>query len=188
MKQFILASALAVACATATAAAPVSNDLYAGFGVGPSQQDISVNGYSDSNELTAYNFNGGYKFNPNFALEIGYAGFSKNSGGDANVSASIEPNSYYAAAVGIYPVSQAFSIYGKLGVARSRTRISARLFTQTFATTQSETTLAAGFGVSYAVAPNIDLTLEYLNLGKVVKEDGFDVKAAQLTVGARFSF
>ena len=187
MKQFILAAAITLTCGAA-AAAPAATNLYVGVGVGSAQQKIEVDGYSDTISKTAFNLNGGYKFDQNFALEVGYASFGKASGSEDGVSASIEPTSFYVAGVATYPVSPVFSVYGKLGAARNRTKLSATIGTDSFSNTQTETTLVAGVGVAYTVAPNIDLTLEYLNFGKAVDTNGVTVKPSQLTVGARFAF
>lgn len=188
MKRTIVAAALILSCGVAAAATAPASNLYVGAGVGHAEQKISIDGYSDTISKTAFNVNGGYKFDQNFAAEVGYLSFGKASGSDSGVSASIEPTSFYVAAVGTYPVSPVFSIYGKLGAAANRTKLSAKIGTMSFSNTQSETTLLAGVGAAYTVAPNIDITLEYLNVGKVVKVDGVNIKPSQITIGARFAF
>jgi len=188
MKQFILAAAITLVCGAAAAAPAPATNLYVGAGVGHAEQKISVDGYSDTVSKTAFNLNGGYKFDQNFAVEVGYLSFGKASGSDGTVSASIEPTSFYVAGVATYPVSPVFSVYGKLGASANRTKLSAKSGTESFSNTQSETTLLVGVGAAYTVAQNIDITLEYVNVGKTVKVDGVTVKPSQLTIGARFSF
>ncbi len=188
MKQAILAAAIALSCGVAAAAPAAASPWYVGAGVGHAEQKFEADGYSDTLSKTAFNLNGGYKVNQNIAIELGYANFGKTSGGDSNVSASVEPSSVYVAAVGSYPLNPQFAVYGKLGAASNRTKLSARIGTDSFSDTQTETTLVAGIGASYTVAPNVDLTLEYMNFGKVLKGDGVSVKASQITIGARFSF
>jgi OOP family OmpA-OmpF porin len=45
-----------------------------------------------------------------------------------------------------------------------------------------------GVGMSYKVAPGVDVIAEYQDFGKIVKFDGADIKAHVVSVGVRYSF
>ncbi|MFL6708109.1 MAG: outer membrane beta-barrel protein [Massilia sp.] len=189
MKQFILAAAITLVCGAAAAApaAPASN-FYVGAGVGQSEQKYSIEGMNAKDNETAFLINGGYKFNQNVALEIGYTSFGKLEESVPNASLSIEPKSFYAAVVGTYPINEQFAVFGKLGAARTRTTLSVSLNGVSDSVKNNDNSVLVGIGASYAVTSNVDITLEYLNFGKVAKADGDSIKASQITLGARFSF
>jgi len=56
---------------------------------------------------------GGYTVNPNFAVELGYTDLG-------NVASVIDFSTFEASAVGIYPINDQFSVYGKLGLASTK--------------------------------------------------------------------
>lgn len=68
----------------------------------------------------AYDINGGYRFSRNLAVEAGYVKLGDSSlitvlpGG--TLTETLSSSAFYVAAIGSYPVSSAFDIYGKLGI------------------------------------------------------------------------
>lgn len=129
--------ALIVLLATATAPTFAGN-VYVVGSVGLSTFDIDKNeldnvlttvgvtGLSSSLDKrdTGYKVQVGYQFNQNFALEGGYVDLGKASysanytGGSA--TANVEASGLNVSALGIMPINESFSVFGKLGVIRAK--------------------------------------------------------------------
>ena len=84
-------------------------------------------GFSSSlNEPTVYKLQAGYKINKNFAVEGGYLGSNNEAytaqGGNlaTPLNASAHVTGWNVTAVGILPLSEQFSLLGKLGIANIR--------------------------------------------------------------------
>src|SRR4249919_2153962 len=86
--------------------------FYAGAGVG--QSFVDEGAYDD--EDTAFSVFGGYQFNRYFALEGGYANLGKIEA--KPVGRDLETDSVFLTAVGIVPITDKFSVYGKAGFHR----------------------------------------------------------------------
>ncbi|MBU5617152.1 porin family protein [Psychrobacter sp. TAE2020] len=149
---------------------------YVGVKVG--QFDLDVD---NADKPTAYGVYGGYNFDPNFGVEAEYVGSSDADyrGGDINAKTYGAYGTYrYAFAdTGIYAK-------GKLGVAKTKvegdytTRVGATdIKTNTYS--DSETSLAGGIGLGYAVNPSFGVEAEYDILGS---------DANLMTVGAHLKF
>lgn len=123
-----------IAILSATAAAPAfAGDIYVVGSVGQSSMDIDkgtvdnaltsagATGVSSSIDKTdtAYKIQLGYRFNQNFAVEGGYVDLGKGkysagfTGGNAN--ANVKASGVNIAALGILPLNESFSVFGKLG-------------------------------------------------------------------------
>jgi OOP family OmpA-OmpF porin len=97
--------------------------FYAGVGVGNGKPHIAAVAPNTLNKTsdTVYDVLLGYKFNRNFAVEGQYGGVGKvttTAGGSAKADATS------LAAVGILPVNDRFSFYGKAGYAHTKTSMS----------------------------------------------------------------
>ncbi|HEY1772527.1 MAG TPA: outer membrane beta-barrel protein [Gammaproteobacteria bacterium] len=125
--------------AVAGSASAANNGWYVGVDLGQSKYDM-VNSYvtslgqglaedglpnntSESDTATAYGVDVGYQFMRYFAVEGGYVDFGSATGdvnitlappGDAHVSFHAKGETLFA--VGILPVSDNFSLFGKLGI------------------------------------------------------------------------
>jgi OOP family OmpA-OmpF porin len=102
-----------------TAAMPAFADD-SGFSIGANWGSTSSN-YSGSKTATAVAVEGGYQFIKYFAVEVQYGDF-----GDIAPSGlgTMKVSGFRAAGVGIYPLNDQWSIFGKLGVAGIATKIS----------------------------------------------------------------
>jgi OmpA-OmpF porin, OOP family len=89
--------------------------FYAGAGIGSTKLGDDISGVDDSD--TGFKIFGGYNFNANWGVEASYFDFGEVSVGDGNVSATVGLTGLSAVAVGRLPVSDMFSVYGKLGFA-----------------------------------------------------------------------
>lgn len=140
--------------------------LYLGLGAGMSEykdacDDISGPGVSCDDSDTATKIFGGYQFNRNFAVEVGYTDLGKASASQAGVgSASVEASGFEILAVGIAPLNPQWSIYGKAGIFQSEVdlKVSPGLGSNE---SESGTDLTYGFGVSWDMTKNFALRVEY---------------------------
>ena len=109
--------------------------FYAGIDVG--QTD------AENEEDTGFKIFGGYQFHRNIAAELGYGLLFDKSG--------VEITSLELTAVGIFPLGNQFSLFGKLGFARVEAE-------SNFGSTD-DTALTFGFGAQYDIGRNLGLRL-----------------------------
>ena len=153
-KKIVIASALAlIASASFAQTAP---GVYAGVDVGSTK--ISDDG--DSERDTSIGGFVGYSFNQNFAIEGGYRNLFDKNGFELNQTA--------ISGLAIAPLSNGFSVYGRLGY----NHLSADGM-------ESENKAVYGAGVSYAVTPTASVRFE-------VQKPHSDV--TNLSVGVAFKF
>jgi OOP family OmpA-OmpF porin len=86
---------------------------------------FATSSISDSNSDTGYKIFGGYKFNQNFALEGGYFnlgkfGFVANTLPAGTLNGNIKLDGWNLDAVGILPISERFSAFGRVGINYAR--------------------------------------------------------------------
>ncbi len=146
---------------------------------------------------TAYKLQLGYQFNPYFAVEGGYVDLGK-----ANYSASytqgtasgnLKVTGWNIAAVGIYPLSDAFSMFGKLGVidAKVEGSGSGTGLAGDIGITANSTKWRAnyGLGLTYNATRNLGVRLEWERFDKVGETDKTtQFNADLISVGLQFSF
>lgn len=156
---------------------------YAGGNVGQSRASIDdarissgllQNGFSsatisDDDRDTGYKLFGGYQFNKNFALEGGYFdlgqfGFAATTVPAGTLNGSIRLRGINLDAVGILPMTEKFSAFGRIGVNHAE---ASDTFSGTGAVrvnnpnpSQRETNLKVGLGVQYAFTPALALRAE----------------------------
>ena len=116
-------------------------------------------GRSDVDEMdatdTSFKVLGGYQINRNFAVELGYIDFGKATGGGTN----FKGNALELVGVGMLPLANQFSLYGKLGMARTEAEGSNALGSEK----ESSTEVTYGFGVQYDLNKNIGIRGEWQN-------------------------
>ena len=153
-----------VACAAGPVSEnrPVAPQAYAGLGIG--LVDYSGGGSKASPKLF-----GGYEFTNKLAIEAGGVDFKKGYG-------------MYIAVKPTIPLSEKLSVYGKVGVAKSRREI---VLPAAAAIKKSETGAYGAFGLQYSVTPNTAITAEYERFGK--KKDA-GAKEDVWTLALKFFF
>lgn len=104
--------AFAVLLSAVVAAPAVAADTPFYIGVKAGTADKKVTGTSESSG--AFGVFGGYAFNPNFAVELGYTDLGSVASG------AIKFTTFDVSAVGSYPINEQFSLYGKLGMANTK--------------------------------------------------------------------
>ncbi len=163
-----------VGCAVIASPFAVADDSgwYIGGNIGQSKAKIddaritgSLAGFtsssiSDNNSDTGYKFFGGYKFNRNFALEGGYFnlgrfGFTATTQLPAGtLSGNIKLDGMNLDAVGIFPITEKFSAFGRVGLNYAEAKDN---FTNTGAV-PARANLNPG---KYATNPKAGLGLQY---------------------------
>lgn len=139
----------------------------------------------------------GYGLSENFAVEAGYIDFGKSkysasySGGSA--SGELKSGGFDLALLGILPVSEEFSLFGKLGVVAANTKSSLTATGSGSAASGKDSAREVlplvGLGVSYKLSDNLDLRSEYdrvSGLGKSGKTGTMD--SNMLSIGLAYHF
>jgi OOP family OmpA-OmpF porin len=179
--------ALLAAAAVAPIAAQAQN-TYVGANIGRAEQKLSGFGSSVKDSDTGYKVYAGYQFDATFGIEGGYVNLGEATLVDPTGSASAKPSSVYVAATGTLPVADQFAVFAKVGVSANRTKVRGTYEGVTETETFNKTAAILGVGASYALAKNVSLVVEYENFGKLVDEDGINLKADQFSVGLRYKF
>ena len=166
--------ARALACGSLSSFAATSVGGYAGASLGTPHYPDSINGVvSDSSALSGKLF-GGYQFTPHFALEVGAAdlGSVSSSSGDVN------GHSVFLDAVGILPLSDRWSVLGRIGMAQVNLNTSFG--------DDSGNGLKVGLGAQYALTDKVSIRGEWERYQANVFGDKPNVD--QYTVGLKVGF
>jgi OOP family OmpA-OmpF porin len=207
MKKIVLAAVLA-----GCAAAPVfAGDFYVVGTLGQSTFDLSksdidrsmvaagvpVTSSSLDKSDVAYKIQLGYQFNPYVAIEGGYvdlgkSGYSASVTGAA-VQSDVKASGLAIAALGILPINESFSLFGKLGLINAAVEIEA---TASAGGSSASSSISAtkikgnwGLGAAYNVNKQLALRVEYerfMKLGDANSTGEVDVNL--LSAGIAFKF
>jgi OOP family OmpA-OmpF porin len=175
MKKSLISIALFAAGAIPLAASAQISPLpatpwYVTGNVGQSRFDLD--GLSGDNKDNAYNIGVGYNFSRAVAVELGYTDF-----GVANFSGfEGKAQSSYAALILSAPMTNEFSVFGRLGAASTDRRVGGLGFNAS----ERKTEGYYGVGLAYAFTRNLAGTVEYQRLSDS------DVSAGML--GVRLGF
>lgn len=152
MKRFAIPAATAlVAALTALATVPAQAEgLYLGGSLSAPQYQDDINGIHGGGSGVGGSLYGGYRFNPNFALESGYLELGRN---DDNGTGRIRSKGLYLDAVGFLPLSENWSALGSIGVARTRV--------ETSLGDSTGNGLKLGLGAEYALNKQVSLRGEW---------------------------
>ena len=115
MKKNIPALAILAAIAS-PALADDTGKYYVAGDFGKMTYSNSNPGGADFSNPNAMRISGGYHFSPIFAVEGGYAVVGDSTLNSGTGSATIRNSAVQVAAIGTYPVSDTFDLFGKLGV------------------------------------------------------------------------
>jgi len=170
-RNIVCAAVLALAAFSGTAHAQgwmrSSQDLgfYAGVGAGGAEakdfcSDVRSLGVTSCDEKDkTWKVSAGYRFHRNIALEAGYVDLGKFSAGIGGTTVRIDAKAVELLAVGMIPIWQSFSIYGKAGVARWD--IDGTVTGTTFRVSDKGTDFTFGVGAQYDFTPNLAARLEW---------------------------
>ncbi len=132
-----------------------------------------------------YRIDGGYNFNKNWGVELGYFGNGNASDGAGN---TLTPNTTYVAGVGTFPLNDMFDVFGKVGVAMNQLT-GAAVATCTVCGVQ--TGVMYGVGADFNFNKQVGLRLQYESLGNMMGTDpvsGSQITATDVSLGVMFKF
>lgn len=176
-----LASTLALTAAAGSAHAADAG-FYAGVSIGRSAVKIDDFGVKASD--TAFKLFGGYRFNDYFATELAFIDGGTPSDTPRTSRYEAEISGFNASAMGRFPITESFAVFGKLGFASydySLRRISSGGVV-TNIEDDSRSDLSYGIGASFTFNSSFSLRAEY----EVV--DVSDADFALVSVGGTYSF
>jgi OOP family OmpA-OmpF porin len=169
-RALILGAGLAAAPA-AFSAVPAA--WYVGAGVGQSNADDSVTIRSQSVKVddtdTAWKVFGGYRFNPNFGLELGWVDLGKLAGNNA---VDYELKGATLEAVGTIPLADNFDVFAKIGGFSWDSDASGAI-----SKSDSGTDTTGGVGVGYHVNDRFGVRLEWERFDSDLQTDMYSVSA-----------
>ncbi len=161
--------AIVVLLSAFVAAPAIAGDAYLGVNAGQNKIDVATVKAS-----TAYGVLGGYAFNENIAAEVSYTNI-----GSAERNLSVDKltgNVMSIAAVGSLPLSQAFTLFAKLGYAQSKIDVAGF-------SSQTKSDLTYGVGAQFNASKTVGIRLGYDSF-KVAKNP--TANSALITIGAVF--
>lgn len=133
-----------------------------GFSLGASVARASVQakglGHAVDGDADGSRVFGLYMFNKNFGIEGGYSTFGAPDDNTLASNVEVETNSYDLYAVGAYPVSEKFDLFGKVGFVHWYTAIEVD---ETSGASENSTDLALGFGGEFGVSERFAIRGEF---------------------------
>ncbi len=150
---------------------------YAGVKVG--QFMLDDDGTDSLDDATAYGVYGGYNFDPNFGAEVEYIGSSDTDVRAGGVDGEYDVKTYGAyGTYRYYFPNTALYAKGKLGIANTKVDVN---YDDGDSFSNSDTGIAGGVGLGYAVNSNFGVEAEYAMMDS-------DADAKLVTVGANLKF
>jgi len=187
-KLFVAAALAATMALPAAAMAQSAPDTgwYAGGSIGQSEVKdgcsglTGVPGISCDEKDTAWKIFGGYQLNRNFAAEFGYTDLGEISASGFGVNVSAETTAWELSGIGSWPLTNQFSVFGRLGFYRAETEGRSNVGVSA---DSDNTGLTFGVGVQYNFSRNLGLRGEwqrYSDVGENGDESDIDVLGVSL--------
>jgi len=110
-----------------------------------------------------FGFAAGYRFSPNIAAELGFTGFGDSTISSGSASVTMKLSSFHPAVVGMYPINDQFSVFGKLGLAMNSEKYTTNFSASTTSYTQNS--LYFGLGGQYNFNKQFGMRLQYESFG-----------------------
>ena len=176
---------LLLAVLLASAVGAQAADFYVGGSVGGSRYQVDEEPgvrLLDKSD-TGYKLFGGVQFIPQFALEFGYVDLGKLRAEVAPFAVDLKGRGAFVDAVGLLPVSDAVTLFGKVGAFNGKVkgRVSGL-----GSTDDSGTDVKFGVGAAYQVAPNLAVRAEWERYRFNVFDDKGDTDLVSVGVSYRF--
>ena len=183
-----------VALALAAPAVAQDQGIYAGGSIGQMTAKDACDGFNGvpgvtcEDSDTAWRALIGYQFNRNFAAEVGYVNFGQVEARGPGGTATIEATAFEVVAIGMLPVADRFSIYGKAGIYRGETDANVNTFALVTSVSESNTDLTFGVGARFDFTRNIAGRVEWQRYTDVGGGDIGEADIDMISVGAIFKF
>lgn len=208
-KVIISAIAVAALASQTTHAAPKTEVGYVFGNYTHANLKSNAEGYDKSQSKNTLGFGAGYRYNENFALELGYKGLGKGHDNnhvedlvnedidDTNID--YKSQSLTVRAIGILPLNDQLSIEGFVGAAMVHTKAEEQYTSISsytghhqageYSISKTKTSLAPSIGVGASYALNDEFTVftryEYTALPKI---DDLKLKSHTIDLGLRYHF
>ncbi|MDP8566791.1 porin family protein [Methylophilus aquaticus] len=159
--------------------------FYGGLNLGLGMPDLRTPSGVDKDKQAVVGALAGYKFNDYFGIEGQYTGIGKVTD---NVSGSVKADALSLTAVGFVPLNDGFNLYGKLGVASTKSKVSGDLPVYSDAT---HTGATYGLGAEYHFDKNIAMRVGWDRYKAAVDVTGGGSKTFDsnvTSVGFTYSF
>ena len=131
----------------------------------------------------------GYVIDKNWDAEIGYTHFGKLAKSFGNSHETISTNTIYGAGIGKLPITEAFSVFGKAGLAFNYSKFSASDGISSLELSKTNSSLLLGAGLSYQFTKELAATLDYTYYGTgKVHDNATDFKLDQFSLGLKYNF
>ena len=190
MKKLLVAITVSLISATAIAQ---DAGWYVGGGFGQSKakdfcDGLSGGGVTCEDTDVAVKAMGGYQFTRNFAVEFGVTNAGSMEARGAGGRLTVDVGIAEAAAVGILPLGDKFSAFGKFGLYSSAVRWELRTTTLNDDERTTNTDFTYGIGLGFAITPKLVLRAEWqryqdVDAGALGKSD-----ADLMTLGMVYRF
>ncbi len=152
---------------------------------------------SSAGNGTQWRLQGGYRFNPNLAVELGYIDFGKatyNAGyASGSAQGSVKAGGLDAAALLILPLNHGFSVFGKAGLvaANVKSDLSAGAPASAAGGNSSANVVRPliGAGLAYKLTENVDLRADFDHVDGLGQSDKTGkIGANMFSLGAAYNF
>jgi OmpA-OmpF porin, OOP family len=183
--QTILLGSFIVAAAFSSAAFAEDQGFYAGANLGIGKPNINTPNGLDKSSSAVGGALLGYKFNKYVGVEGEYTGIGKVTD---KVNGTAKGDAASLAVIGFLPLNDEFNLYGKLGVAHTKTTVSSSLAPMSDAT---RTAVTYGFGGEYNFNKNVGMRLGWDHYNAAVDMNGANKNNANanvISVGAIYNF
>lgn len=185
-KALLAVIAGSVMTMSAQAALNYAGQPYAGVKIGQYSPDDA------EDDAVSYGVYGGYKFTPEFGLEAEYLTTSDTDAYEDR----FEKLEYSADVLGLYATydyvfpTTALYAKGRLGVAKNEIDVEYKdkVFNTSESESFSDTGVAGGLGLGYNVSPMASVEVMYNFYPTIDFDDGEDLDANGVTLGAHFKF
>jgi OOP family OmpA-OmpF porin len=196
MKRIIAAALLASAVAVP---AHADQGFYASVDAG----QLSFTGGASSYypKPGAITLGGGYHFNRNLGVEAGYSIVGDSTvttiySGLGSITQTIKTKVFQVVAVGTYPISEKFELFGKLGLAYDKfdytaTSTGSIVITSGNNSSASKTNLTYGIGGQFNFNQRFGIRVQYQDFGKATMSNctgDCNIGATLISLGGVFSF
>lgn len=158
-----IATALLLSAAVATPAFAADEGFYAGVTLGNAKVNVpAAFGPATKNSDTVYGVLAGYQFNQNWGAEVEYTGAGKFT----TATATGKADAFGVTAVGTLPMSDTFSLYGKLGFAQVSGKANGA------AGNANRTSATYGLGLQYNATQNVGIRFGWDRFGAAATSGG----------------
>ncbi len=138
---------------------------YLGGSIGQMEADGSCpGGFSCDLKDTAWKFFGGYRVNRHLAAEAFYGNWGEISLSSGPITSKAEVSSWGLAGLGILPIGNQFSVFGKLGFANSEQEFTVTDGVDSASATDDGSEMIFGFGAGFNFTNNLGLRAEWERL------------------------